>query len=197
MEHSLTGFRPFARYSGSYKQTQHGHDDCTQLHSDDDWIIASQGGMIMNAIQLLMNDHMEASGLMEQIEIADKGDRSTKELFNQLKQALTVHTEIEEKIFYPELKKFDETKDLIPEAFEEHQEVKDILAEMSTLSPADDEFMDKLTELRDGVEHHVEEEENEMFPKAEKVLGQSRLEELGRQLEQMKQSKSATATSKS
>ena len=151
----------------------------------------------MNAIELLKKDHKEASGLMDQIEIADKGDRSAKDLFNQLKQALTVHTQIEEQIFYPELKKFDETKDMIPEAFEEHQEVKDILAEMSTLSPADDEFMDKLTELRDGVEHHVEEEETEMFPKAEKVLGQSRLQELGRQLEEMKQSKSATATNKS
>ena len=104
----------------------------------------------MNAIELLKKDHKEASGLMDQIEIADKGDRSAKDLFNQLKQALTVHTQIEEQIFYPELKKFDETKDMIPEAFEEHQEVKDILAEMSTLSPADDEFMDKLTELREG-----------------------------------------------
>ena len=150
----------------------------------------------MNAIELLKKDHKEASGLMDQIEIADKGDRSAKDLFNQLKQALTLHTEMEEKIFYPELKKFDETKDMISEAFEEHQEVKDILAEMSTLSPADDEFMDKFTELRDGVEHHVEEEETEMFPKAEKVLGQSRLQELGRQLEEMKQSKSATATNK-
>src|ERR1044072_1641611 len=153
-----------------------------------------QGGMVMNAIELLKKDHKEASDLMDQIEIADKGDRSAKELFNQLKQALTLHTQIEEQIFYPELKKHDETKDMMPEAFEEHQEVKDILAEMSALSPADDEFMDKLTELREGVDHHVEEEETEMFPKAEKVLGQSRLEELGRQLDEMKQSKSATAT---
>ena len=150
----------------------------------------------MNAIELLKKDHKEASGLMDQIETADKGDRSAKELFNQLKQALTLHTQIEEQIFYPELKKFDETKDMIPEAFDEHQEVKDILAEMSTLSPTDDEFMDKLMELRDGVDHHVEEEETEMFPKAEKVLGRSRLEELGRQLEEMKQSKSATATNR-
>ena len=150
----------------------------------------------MNAIELLKKDHKEASDLMDQIEIADKGDRSAKELFNQLKEALTLHTQIEEQIFYPELKRHDETKDMIAEAFEEHQEVKDILAEMSTLSPADDEFMDKLTELREGVDHHVEEEETEMFPKAEKVLGQSRLEELGRQLEEMKRSKSATATNR-
>ncbi|MGA9770512.1 MAG: hemerythrin domain-containing protein [Blastocatellia bacterium] len=150
----------------------------------------------MNAIEILKKDHKEASDLMDQIEIADKGDRSAKDLFNQLNQALTLHTQIEEQIFYPALKQHEETKDLIPEAVEEHQEVKDILAEMTTLSPADDEFMDKLTELREGVDHHVEEEETEMFPKAEKTLGQSRLEELGRQLNEMKQTRSATATNR-
>ena len=85
---------------------------------------------------------------------------------------------------------------MVPEALEEHQEVDDLLAEMTALSPGNDEFMDKFTELRDAVEHHVEEEENEMFPKAEKVLGESRLQEMGRQMQQMKEGKSATATSK-
>ena len=150
----------------------------------------------MNAIELLKNDHQEASSLMEQIELADKGDRSAKELFTQLKQALTLHTQIEEQVFYPALKSFEETKDMVPEALEEHQEVDDLLAEMAALSPGNDEFMDKFTELRDAVEHHVEEEENEMFPKAEKVLGESRLQEMGRQMQQMKEGKSATATNK-
>jgi len=150
----------------------------------------------MNAIELLMQDHKEASGMMDQLETADKGDREARNVFLRLNEALTMHTQIEEQIFYPALKNFDETKDLVPEAFEEHQEVKDILEEMTSLNPGDDEFMDKLTELRDSVEHHVEEEESEMFPKAEKVLGQSRLQELGRQMQQMKQSKSSVATNK-
>ena len=150
----------------------------------------------MNAIELLKNDHQEASSLMEQIELADKGDRSAKELFTQLKQALTLHTQVEEQVFYPALKSFEETKDMVPEALEEHQEVDDLLAEMTALSPGNDEFMDKFTELRDAVEHHVEEEENEMFPKAEKALGESRLQEMGRQMQQMKEGKSATATNK-
>ena len=150
----------------------------------------------MNAIELLMQDHKEASGMMDQLETADKGDREARNVFLRLNEALTMHTQIEEQIFYPALKNFDETKDLVPEAFEEHQEVKDILEEMTSLNPGDDEFMDKLTELRDSVEHHVEEEETEMFPKAEKVLGQSRLQELGRQMQQMKQSKSSVATNK-
>jgi hemerythrin superfamily protein len=150
----------------------------------------------MNAIELLKSDHKEASGMMEQIELADKGDRSAKELFNQLKQALTLHTQMEEQIFYPALRSFEETQDMVPEALEEHKEVDEILAEMSALSPGNDEFMDKFTELRDAVEHHVEEEENEMFPKAEQALGQTRLQEMGRQMQQMKEGKSATATNR-
>jgi hemerythrin-like domain-containing protein len=150
----------------------------------------------MNAIEILMQDHKEAADLMDQLETADKGDRSAKNIFLQLKEALTLHTQIEERIFYPELKNHEETRDMIPEAFEEHQEVKDMLEEMTRLNAGDDEFMDKFTELRDSVEHHVEEEESEMFPKAEQALGQSRLQEIGRQIQQMKQSKSATATNK-
>ena len=150
----------------------------------------------MNAIELLKKDHKEASALMEQIEVADKGDRSAKELFNELKQALTLHTQMEEQLLYPALKSFDETKDWVPEAIDEHQEVDEILTEMSALSPREDAFMDKLTELRDAVEHHVEEEETNIFPKAQKAMGQSRLDEMGRQMEQMKQAKSVTATNR-
>ena len=148
----------------------------------------------MNAIELLMQDHKEASSMMDQLEMADKGDRSAKDTFVQLKEALTLHTQMEEQIFYPALKNFDETRDMIPESFEEHQEVKDLLEEMTSINPGSDEFMDKLTELRDAIEHHVEEEEGEMFPNAEKLLGQSRLQEMGRQMQQMKLGKTSTAT---
>jgi hemerythrin-like domain-containing protein len=150
----------------------------------------------MNAIELLMQDHKEAASMMDQLETADKGDRSARTVFLQLKEALTLHTQAEEQVFYPALKNHEETKDMIPESLEEHQEVDQILAEMSSLSPGDDDFMDKLTELRDAVEHHVEEEENEMFPKAEQILGQNRLQEMGSQMQQVKQGKSATAVNR-
>jgi hemerythrin-like domain-containing protein len=149
----------------------------------------------MNVIELLKQDHQEASGLMDELETADKGSmNTTRQVFTQLKDALTLHTQIEEQIFYPALEQHEETREMVGEAHTEHDEVKEMLAEMTTMSPGSDEFMDKLTELRDSVEHHVEEEENEMFPKAERVLGESRLQEMGRQMEQMKQGKSATAS---
>ncbi|HVG17919.1 MAG TPA: hemerythrin domain-containing protein [Blastocatellia bacterium] len=150
----------------------------------------------MNAIELLMQDHKEVAGMMDQLETADKGDRSARDTFLQLKNALTMHTQIEEQVFYPALKNHEETRDMIPESLDEHQEVDQILAEMSSLSPGNDDFMDRLTELRDAIEHHVEEEENEMFPKAERILGETRIQEMGRQMQQMKQGKSATAINK-
>jgi hemerythrin-like domain-containing protein len=151
----------------------------------------------MNATELLKQDHQEASGLMDELETADKGNMGpTRQIFNRLKEALTLHTQIEEQIFYPALEQHEETKDMVGEAFSEHKEVKKMLEDMSSMTPGSDEFMDQLTELRDSVEHHVEEEENEMFPKAERALGESRMQELGRQMQQMKQSKSSTATNR-
>ncbi|HEX5731623.1 MAG TPA: hemerythrin domain-containing protein [Blastocatellia bacterium] len=151
----------------------------------------------MNAIELLKQDHQEAAGMMDELETADKGSLNiTRDTFRRLKAALTLHTQIEEQVFYPALEQHEETRDIIGEAHSEHNEVKEMLAEMATMNPGSDEFMDKLTELRDSVEHHVEEEEHEMFPKAEKVLGQSRLQEMGRQMEQIKQGQSATATNR-
>ena len=99
-------------------------------------------------------------------------------------------------LFYPAMKQFDETRDMIGEAMEEHQEVDQLLNDMATLSPGDDEFQDKLEELRDSVEHHIDEEENELFPRAEELCGDERLNEMGNQMLQMKQGKSARATNK-
>lgn len=149
----------------------------------------------MNAIELLKQDHKEAMGMIDELQTADKGNTaSTKQLFTQLKDALTLHTQMEEQVFYPALENHEETADMIQEAYSEHQDVDDLLAEMATMQAGNDDFMDRLTELRDSIEHHVGEEETEMFPKAERVLGDSRLQEMGRQMQQMKQGKSATAT---
>jgi len=151
----------------------------------------------MNALELLKQDHQEAFSMMDQLETSDQdaaGMQSQMAVFNQLKQALTLHTKMEEQLLYPALQNNEETGDMISESYEEHQTVDEILSEMSGMAPSNDEFSGKLAELRENVEHHVEEEENEMFPKAERILGQHRLEEMGNQMQQMKQGMSATAT---
>jgi hemerythrin superfamily protein len=151
----------------------------------------------MNALDLLKMDHQEAASLMDQIEAADSGGQKSKtELFNQLKSALTLHTRMEEQIFYPALENHQETRELVKEAFSEHKEVKNLLSEISGLSPTSNDFMNKIAELRDNVDHHVEEEETEMFPKVKQVLSQSQIDEIGRRMQEMKQGKSTTATTK-
>jgi hemerythrin-like domain-containing protein len=140
----------------------------------------------------LKQDHQEASSMMDQLESGDQ--QSMMGLFNRLKQALTLHTKMEETLLYPALQNNEQTGDMISEAYEEHQTVDEILAEMTGMAPSNGDFSMKLAELRENVEHHVEEEENELFPKAERILGQHRLEEMGNQMQQMKNGMSATAT---
>lgn len=155
----------------------------------------------MNVLEFLKQDHQQAMNIMNQIETANTGGQQARtDLFNQLKSALTLHTRMEEQIFYPELENHQETRDLIREAYSEHQEVDELLAEISSLSPTSGDFNNKIAELRDSVEHHVNEEENQMFPKVQQILGQDQLNEMGRRMMEMKQgmrqSKSVTANTK-
>jgi hemerythrin-like domain-containing protein len=147
----------------------------------------------MTATEILKRDHREAIGLFERLDGAGEASGAggaKDELFNQLRDALKLHTKLEEQIFYPALENFDVTRDLIKESYREHQKVDQLLA---GINPAAGDFANKLSELRRNVEHHVEEEEGEMFPKAERLLGQARLQEMGRQMEQMKRGQSAAA----
>ena len=138
----------------------------------------------MNAFELLKKDHREAESLIAELEGAgDENHPNSRQTFQQLKAALSLHMKIEESIVYTALEEFEETADLIPDAFEEHEEVKEQLADMEELEPSSAEFQDILAEMKDGIEHHLEEEEDELFPKAEEVLGKARVEEIGRQIE--------------
>jgi hemerythrin-like domain-containing protein len=148
----------------------------------------------MDAFEMLKNDHAKVSSIFAQLEPAT--DAATRQkLFTQLKQELDIHAHIEETILYPALKTAAETSDITEEAYEEHQEVKDLLAELEA-TPADDEdWNDLLLELKDNVEHHVEEEEGEMFPKARTVLSEQQLNEIGAQMAAAKQQQQKAAAS--
>ena len=139
----------------------------------------------MNAFELLKQDHEKVSGLFKQIEAATEGIKT--ELFAQLKNELDVHAHIEETIFYPVLQNAGETREITLEAYEEHKVVKDLLTELASYTTPNDEWDAKLTVLKENVEHHVEEEEGEMFDKAEDVLSQDQIEQLGNQMYAEKQ----------
>jgi hemerythrin superfamily protein len=139
-----------------------------------------------DALALLKQDHEKVAQLFKQ---AEKDEDIQEEIFSEIKSALTVHATIEEEIFYPAVKKAksEQTKDEVLEALAEHKQIKALLAELSNMSGDDDSFGPKLKVLKEDVEHHVEEEQDDMFPDAKKYLGEKRLAELGLQLEKRKQ----------
>jgi hypothetical protein len=105
------------------------------------------------------------------------------DVFKQIKNELDLHTHIEETILYPALEKPEETHDLTLEAYEEHKVVKTLLAELAGATAANDEWDAKAKVLRENVEHYVDEEENELFDKADHALSDEEIEALGNRME--------------
>jgi hemerythrin superfamily protein len=140
----------------------------------------------MKATDLLKKQHRQVEKLFKQCENA-KQPRQRQELMEQIVEMLKMHTKIEEEIFYPAVRELGTSKaeEMIDEALEEHHVVDLVLAELPKVDPEDDRFEAKITVLSELVEHHVEEEEEEMFPMAEKKLGAERVKALGQQMEQM------------
>jgi hemerythrin-like domain-containing protein len=142
----------------------------------------------MDAFELLKKDHEKVSGIFEKLDsTTERGVKTREELFTQLKQELDVHAHIEETILYPVLKESDETEDITLEAYEEHNVVKQLLAELEALPKDDETWGAKLTVLKENVEHHVEEEEGEMFKSARKVLSKEQIDGIGARMEAAKQ----------
>jgi Hemerythrin HHE cation binding domain len=144
----------------------------------------AKGERFMNAFELLKKDHEKVSGIFEKLDsTTERGVKTREELFTQLKQELDIHAQIEEQIFYPAIKEAKETHEITLEAFEEHAVVKQLLAELDELPKDDETWGAKLTVLKENVEHHVEEEEGEMFASAKKVLSSEQIEALGARME--------------
>ncbi len=145
----------------------------------------------MDAFELLKADHQKVADLFKQIESGSEQNKT--QLFAQLKNELDVHAHIEEVIFYPALENKEESRDITLEAYEEHKVVKDLLAQLDGDSP-DEEWDAKLTVLKENVEHHVDEEEGELFSKARKVLSDDQIENLGNEMEAEKARQQGTAS---
>src|SRR5215212_198798 len=142
----------------------------------------------MNAFQLLKEDHQKVSGIFQQLEpTTERAEKTRTELFTKLNEELSVHARIEETIFYPAIKQAAETREIVLEGFEEHHVVKMLLGELEAMPVDTEEWAAKLKVLQENVEHHVEEEEQEMFQKAREVLSEDDIDRLGAQMEEMKQ----------
>jgi hemerythrin-like domain-containing protein len=141
----------------------------------------------MNAFQLLKEDHQKVSGIFQQLEpTTERAEKTRTELFAQLKQELDVHARIEETIFYPAIKQASETREVVLEGYEEHAVVKTLLSELEGMDVTSEQWTAKLKVLMENVEHHVEEEEGEMFQKARQVLSEEQIKQLGERMAEEK-----------
>ncbi len=122
-----------------------------------------------DAIALLEADHKEVKALFEKFEgLSDRSKVGKKTLADQICDALTVHTQIEEEIFYPAVRAAIKDDDIMDEALVEHAGAKDLIAQIAAIDPGDELYDAKVKVLSEQIDHHVEEEEGEMFPKARK-----------------------------
>lgn len=142
----------------------------------------------MDAITLLKQDHRKVEELFKQFEeLGDRAHKSRAKIVQQIILELTVHTRIEEDIFYPAFKQEAEDKELILEAIEEHDVAKYVIRRLKALEETDETYDAKVTVLQELIKHHIEEEEKEMFKQAKQLFDANRLQELGDKLLQAKE----------
>ena len=134
----------------------------------------------MDAMSLLKDDHQKVKKLLAELEsTTERGVKTREELFTKVKQELVVHEAIEEEIFYPALKEHPKTKEIALEGYEEHHVVDTVMAEIEGVAYDDEKWGAKFSVMKENLEHHIEEEEGEMFKQARQVFDQNELTQLG------------------
>jgi hemerythrin superfamily protein len=145
----------------------------------------------VNAIDLLIEDHEKVRELLSELSsTTNRAAKKRTDLLQKIKKEVLIHTQIEEEVFYPAFRDSDaeESKKLFYEAKEEHRAVDElVLPDLEDTEPGTDEFSGRVKVLKDLIEHHAEEEEKEMFPKAKKALGKDELQALGERMMELKQ----------
>lgn len=144
----------------------------------------------MDVLTLLKQDHQQVSELIDTVQRCEPGDRRIPDLGREIAEALTVHSTIEEKFFYPQLRERAEDEEErvdVFEAFTEHDVVKHLIALLKSSRKNDEKFKAELQVLGENVKHHVKEEESTIFSLAREVLDQEELDELGVEMAEAKQ----------
>jgi hemerythrin superfamily protein len=140
----------------------------------------------MNAIALLTEDHREVEALFQQFE-GEADPVRRRDVADSIMRELTVHAEVEETYFYPAVR--DATPgaaELTEESLKEHGQVKQVIGQIETMQPEDSGYVSAVQRLKQLVQHHVQEEEAELFPKVSAALGEDRLAEIGARIDEMK-----------
>jgi len=138
----------------------------------------------MDALELLEEDHQKMKKILEDLDsTTERGVKTREELYTKMKEELQAHEAIEEEIFYPALKEHPMAKEIVLEGYEEHHVVDLISSEIDGLSYDDEAWGAKFSVMKENIEHHIEEEEGEMFTKARQVFDGDELKELGERME--------------
>lgn len=146
----------------------------------------------MNAIDLLKADHEKVKAILTQLsESTDRAVKKRTDLLDKLEMEISIHTQLEEQILYPAFKAAGgkDEAEMYFEAKEEHRTVDSlVLPDLKATDPTTPEFAGRVKVVKELLEHHIEEEETDMFPKAKKLLGKSKLDQLGEQMIELKAS---------
>lgn len=142
----------------------------------------------MDALKLLKTDHDRVKKMFNEFEEAHEAGNKLAmgELAGVIVTELELHTSLEEELVYPATKPEEDLEEITLEAYEEHNVAKTIIEEIKAMDPGDENFAAKVTVLQENVEHHIEEEEEQMFPKMRRIFGDEQLRSLGKQIAETK-----------
>lgn len=141
----------------------------------------------MNALDLLKDDHRKVEKLLAQIASTSETDSEKREkLFREFTAEMQTHEIIEEEILYPALKDHPKAKEVVLEGYEEHHVVDTIMSELEEVPFDDETWAAKFSVMKENVDHHIEEEEEDMFEKAEDIFDSGELKTLGARMQERK-----------
>ena len=142
----------------------------------------------MNAIDLLEDDHRKVKKMLaEGEETTERAEVTRSALYATLRREMEAHERIEEEIFYPALKAHPRARDIVLEGIEEHHVVDEIMGELGETDLTDERWAAKFKVMKENIEHHIHEEEGEMFSEARKAFEHDELEALGARMLELKQ----------
>ena len=139
----------------------------------------------MDALKLLKEDHQKFKKLLKELEeTTERAVKTREKLTDELKREIKPHEAMEEEIFYPALRQKLKDDDIVLEGYEEHHAVDVLLEELEGVPLDDETWGPKMKVIQENIEHHIEEEEGEMFKQARRVFDADALEELGTRMEE-------------
>jgi hemerythrin-like domain-containing protein len=142
----------------------------------------------MNALTLLKEDHQGMKKLLDQGEdTTERAVQKRRDLLERITTEFSAHEKIEEDIFYPALKEHPKAKDIVLEGYQEHHVADILIRELHETDVTDERWGAKFKVLKEGIEHHIEEEEGDMFKKARSVFSPAELNDLGDRMQALKQ----------